>query len=107
MLQLYIPLLLALAVGYGGAGPSIITSKVSVADSMMTTEFEETTTTGTTGNPPFRQATMTMCDAETTTTEPSCHGTNGWEVQDGMDEWCERNCNHVPPFCPAPYCICD
>ncbi|XP_068249640.1 uncharacterized protein [Palaemon carinicauda] len=102
MLQLYIPLLLSLAVGYGGAVPSPIT-----ADSAMITDFKETTTTGTTGNPPFRQATMTMCDAETTTTEPSCHGTNGWEVVDGMDEWCKMNCNHVPPFCPASYCICD
>ncbi|XP_068250185.1 alpha-amylase-like [Palaemon carinicauda] len=38
---------------------------------------------------------------------PSCHGTNGWQVVNGMNEWCMRNCNHVPPFCPASHCLCD
>lgn len=24
----------------------------------------------------------------------------------GTDQWCDVNCNHVPPFCPPEDCVC-
>lgn len=24
----------------------------------------------------------------------------------GTDQWCDVNCNHVPPFCPPNFCRC-
>ena len=25
----------------------------------------------------------------------------------GTDEWCNWNCNHVPPYCPPDFCECS
>ena len=37
----------------------------------------------------------------------SCRPTDIYCSTPGMVAWCESNCNHNPPFCPASHCICD
>jgi len=36
------------------------------------------------------------------TKAPRCQGT-----RKGLTNWCEANCNHNPPFCPAELCKCN
>ena len=65
-----------------------------------TTDFSEFTTT--------TQAPTTT--STTTNTSPpeskprTCRGKGSWSH---LNQWCNLNCNHTPPYCPTTHCICD
>lgn len=42
----------------------------------------------------------------TTTSSGGCKAIGPWSGQAAMNTWCERNCNHNPPFCPGHMCVC-
>lgn len=56
-----------------------------------------------------RRTTPSPTTPRPTTASPStgCRAVGGWQQVAGMDEWCVRNCNHVPSFCPTSHCSCD
>ena len=35
-----------------------------------------------------------------------CRAVGAWASIPGMDDWCVKNCNHVPSFCPHTHCRC-
>ena len=35
-----------------------------------------------------------------------CEPTSTFKAQDGMKQWCNDNCNHVPKNCPSSMCVC-
>ena len=35
-----------------------------------------------------------------------CSAVGPWAAIPGMDDWCVKNCNHVPSFCPTSHCFC-
>ena len=59
------------------------------------------------------QVTSSTASVSTTTTEDnvasgdSCRGSGAWEGDASMDDWCQLNCHHDPPFCPSDRCTCD
>ena len=38
----------------------------------------------------------------------SCKGRGFWNFfMTSLSDWCNKNCNHTPPYCPDSHCICD
>ena len=36
----------------------------------------------------------------------NCKAIGIWSSFPNMDKWCNDNCNHSPPYCPATHCSC-
>lgn len=77
---------------------------VTTEEPPVTTKEPEPVTT-TTRKP---KTTTTRKPVTTTTRKPGpkeCHGT--YLYGHAFDEWCNENCNAMPPFCPKNMCECD
>lgn len=71
-----------------------------------TTPAPETTTQGptqTTGITTGGGTTVTPYNPTTYTGE--CHAIGEWEGDEGMDKWCQEDCEHG--YCPSDMCECD
>ena len=69
------------------------------------------TPTGSTPSPPATTTTLAPSPppATTTTTTTStggCEALGPWSGNAAMNNWCELNCNHNPPYCPPTMCSC-
>jgi len=69
------------------------------------------TPTGSTPSPPATTTTLAPSPppATTTTTTTStggCKALGPWSGNAAMNNWCEMNCNHNPPYCPPTMCSC-
>jgi len=69
-----------------------------------TTSGPVTPVTATTSTPASPVTTTTS--APTSPPSGGCKAIGPWHGQTSMNEWCERNCNHNPPFCPPTMCVC-
>ena len=41
------------------------------------------------------------------TPQQSCVATGAWAGDTAMAAWCQTNCFHNPPYCPADICNCS
>ena len=41
------------------------------------------------------------------TPQQSCVATGAWAGDTAMAAWCQTNCFHTPPYCPADICNCS
>ncbi len=63
-----------------------------------------------------QETTTTIKPAIKTTTETTakplkpglkaCRSRGLWAKVKGMSDWCNKNCNHTPQFCPKTHCTC-
>ena len=67
-----------------------------------TTDFSEIPTTT---KAPTTTSTTTITSPVIPSSKPrTCHGNGSWSH---LNQWCNINCNHNPPYCPTTHCICD
>ncbi len=51
--------------------------------------------------------TIAGLEQEKTDDPPVCQVCTAVEDANADDAWCQSNCTHVPPFCPADFCACS
>lgn len=84
---------------FSTGGSTFGSSTAGGASSTTTTTTAASTTT-------TRAETMATTTAEEVEGELACTAIGPYVRIEGMDEWCQQNCDHVPSFCPTSHCEC-